>query len=157
MRQSLSVNPSGMRPRTYRTQRWASGLIWGATAISALVLVLAFVDQTGNQSLYAYTESAYARHGVTPDPGLVYAIVYAVTITTTLLWALMIPLSRLRGWWAPALNATAAIITGAIALLMLSSAEYGERIFSPVWGSLILVPAMMGLIATVLLVRRARR
>ncbi|ODT77389.1 MAG: hypothetical protein ABS76_26750 [Pelagibacterium sp. SCN 64-44] len=121
------------------------------------MLAVAALDQGGSQRLYAHTKAAYAAHGVSVDPALVYSIVYAVAVTMTLLWALMIVLSRLRGVWPPFLSAGATMITGVTALLLLTAAEYGERVFSPVWGGLMLVPTGLGIIATILLVRHARR
>lgn len=157
MRQSLSKSPSNGRLQPRGVRRTITATVLATTATSALVLVVAALDQSGTQRLYGYTEAAYATHGVPVDPSLVYSIVYAVGVTLTLLWALMIPLPMLRGWWAPCMNAAATIITGVAALLMLSSVEYGELVFSPVWGALILIPTALGAIATILLVNQARR
>lgn len=121
------------------------------------MLAVSALDQGGSQRLHGHTEAAYAAHGVSVDPALVYSIIYAVAVTVTVLWALMIPLSRLRGLWPPPLSAGATIITGVTALLLLTAAEYGERVFSPVWGGLMLLPTVLGIIATILLVRHARR
>lgn len=132
-----------------------TALIWGAIVTSGLVLAVTIIDQAGSRQLYGFTEAAYAPHGLTPDPGLVYAILYAVAITITLLWGFVFLLSRKRGWWAPVRSAVATFVTGVTAILLLTSTEYGEQVFSPVWGLLVLTPTVLGIIATILLVRDA--
>lgn len=156
MRQSLSKSSTDEQVQTRRDRRWIAVTIWAATATSALTLAVAALDQGGSQRLYGHTEAAYAGHGVSVDPTLVYSIIYAIAVMVTLLWALMIPLSRLRGLRAPSLSAGATIITCVTALLLLTAAEYGERVFSPVWGGLMLLPGALGIIVTILLVRHAR-
>lgn len=156
MRQSLSKRPVGEDTRGGRTPRSAAIWIWAAAAASLVVLVVAFVDQAGGQRLYAFTEAAYAAHGVTPDPGLVYAILYTVATVITLTWGLMLALSKTRGWW-PVIHSTAAtVITAIAAILLLTAAEYGQQVFSPTWGLLLLAPTALGFAATIRLVRDAR-
>ncbi|OAP25476.1 hypothetical protein A4R44_03860 [Amycolatopsis sp. M39] len=157
MRQSLSEQLGGEGTRKRRVRRLPAAVLWTGTAASVLALFATIIDQAGNQSLYGYTEAAYASHGVRPDPGLVYAILYAVAVTVIVLWGLMFLSSRARGWWAPVLSAVPAVVTATIALLLLTATEYGERVFSPVWGILVLLPAVLGVIATISLVRDARR
>lgn len=157
MRQSLSEKLNETSDHPNRKHRSATASIWGAMAASTIVLAAAVIDQTGAQSLYEYTDAAYAAHGVALDPALVYAILYAVAITTTLVWALMLAALRTRGWRPAALSAVATLVTGTVATLLFTASEYGEQIFSPVWGTLTLIPTILGIVTTVQLVRDARR
>ncbi|GAA4660826.1 hypothetical protein GCM10023197_12840 [Gordonia humi] len=131
-------------------------MIWAAVFVSVIVAAATVIDQTGAQSLYGFTDAAYASHGATPDPGLVYGILYAVAFTVALIWALMLVVVKARGWWPPVLSAAATLVTGAVAILLSATTEYGERIFAPVCGLVMLVPTIFGIASTVQLVRDAR-
>lgn len=157
MRQSLSATSDEASVRTGRGHRLAAVLIGAAVATSAIGLATTVVDQTGSQGLYGFTDAAYAHHGVTPDPALVYGILYVVAITITLIWALMLVLLKARGRWPSALSAVATLVTCTVAILLLTASEYGEQVFSPVWGALALIPTILGIAATIQLVRDARR
>ena len=61
-------------------------------------------------------------------------------------------LSRRRS--APVLAVAVTTVTGALALLLLVSSEYGAQIFPPLWGILAILPAAAGAFAVVLLRRR---
>jgi hypothetical protein len=45
-------------------------------------------------------------------------------------------------------------VTGALALFLLGTSEYGTQIFPPLWGILAVLPAAAGALAAVLLRRR---
>ena len=155
MRQSLSHRSD--KARADRGRRAAAITIWIALAASALMIAVTVIDQVGAQSLYEFTDRAYAAHDVVPEQSLVYGILYAVNITIALIWAAMLLISKLRGWWAALLSAAATLVTGSIAIALLTVSEYGERVFSPAWGLMAIVPTVLGVAATVLLARRARR
>lgn len=157
MRQSLSNHSEAAALRASGGARAALILVLIALIASALMFAITVIDQTGTQGLYGFTDAAYAAHGVVPDPSLVYGILYGVAIAITLIWAAMLLGLKLRGWWPAALSAVATLITGILAILLLTATEYDERVFSPVWGLIAVVPTILGVVATVLLAREARR
>lgn len=157
MRQSLSKRSDGTAIRAGRGHRAAVIVIWAALVASALMVAVTVIDQSGTQGLYGFTDDAYAAHGVVPDRSLVYGILYAVAITITLIWAVMLLVLKMRGWWPTVLSTVATLATGTVAILLLTASEYGERVFSPAWGLMALVPTALGITATILLVREARR
>ena len=66
----------------------------------------------------------------------------------------MIRAVRSRRRSAPVLAVAVTTITGALALLLLVTTEYGTQIFPPLWGILAILPAAAGALAVVLLRRR---
>lgn len=157
MRQSLSKQSAAAPRRKRQGHRLAAVLVWAAVGVSLAMLAIVVADQTGAQSLYKFTDAAYASHGVTPDLTLVYGILYGVAITITLIWVLMLVALKAGGWWPSALSAAATLITGTVAVALLTASEYGEQVFSPVWGAFGLIPTALGVAATIGLVRDARR
>lgn len=157
MRQSLSKQSDEASPRRGHGHRLAAVLIWVVVGASVVAFATIFIDQTGARSLYEFTDAAYASHGVTPDATLVYGILYGVFLTVTLIWVLMLVALKARGWWPSALSVAATLVTGTVAILLLTASEYGEQVFSPVWGVLALIPTVLGILATIGLVRDARR
>lgn len=157
MRQSLSEQSTEAPPRRGQSHRLAAVLIWVAVGASVVAFATIVIDQTGARSLYEFSDAAYASHGVTPDATLVYGILYGLFLTITLIWALMLVALKARGWWPSALSAAATLVTGTVAIILLTASEYGEQVFSPVWGVLTLIPTILGIAATIGLVRDARR
>lgn len=157
MRQSLSEQSDATPRRRGQGHRLAAVLIWAAVGASVVTLAIIVIDQTGARGLYEFTEAAYASHGVTPDVTLVYGILYGVAITIALVWVLMLVALKARGWWPSALSVAATLVTGTVAIVLLTASEYGEQVFSPVWGALAVIPTVLGVAATIGLVRDARR
>ncbi|MDR2997889.1 MAG: hypothetical protein LBU78_07200 [Microbacterium sp.] len=106
--------------------------------------------------MFSYTANVYASHQVSVNPGLVYAIIYTVAITLAVVWFLTAVLVRSPRPWTSVLIGFALAVTGVLGDLLLTSAEYGERVFSPAWGVLALLPAVFGAIALVVHLRRLR-
>jgi hypothetical protein len=75
-------------------------------------------------------------------------------VTASLLWLLVVRAVRSGRRSAPVLAVVVAMITAALAVLLLASTEYGAQIFPPVWGILALLPPAAGVATAVLLLRR---
>ena len=157
MRQSLSENRSIYhRPSELPARNWpaAARAVYLAVALSAVLVVVAIIDQTGGRSLADHTAAMYAPYGKRPDPGLLYGLVYTVAAVGALLWLLVLRAVQSRGRSAPILAVVVTTVTGALALILLGTSEYGTRIFPPLWGILAILPAAAGALAVVLLRRR---
>lgn len=147
MRQSLSETPvaGGQRgPAVFA--------LWGAVVLSVVLAVAAIADQASIHALRDYSADMYARYDVAANPGALYAILYTVAIIGALLWLPAVLGARKR--WAPAAAIVATVIAAGLALLVFTTAEYGEMLFPPVWGVLALLPALAGVLGVVLLFRR---
>lgn len=127
-----------------------------AIGLSAVLAAAAVVDQTGGHSLTDHATAVYAPYGESPDGNLLYGLVYAVAAVGALLWLPVLRAVRSGRRSAPVLAAAVSTVTAALALLLLASTEYGERIFPSLWGILALLPAAAGVCATVLLFRRGQ-
>ena len=156
MRQSLSETRGiSYRPPEPATRNWpaAARAVLLAIVLSAVLAVVAIIDQTGGRSLADHVASVYAPYGKRPDPSLLYGLVYAVAAIGALLWLLVLRVVRSRGRSAPILAVVVTTVTAALALLLLVSSEYGAQIFPPLWGVLAVLPAAAGILAAVLLRR----
>jgi hypothetical protein len=127
-----------------------------AIALSAVLVVVAIIDQAGGRSLADHAAAMYARDGKRPDPSLLYGLVYTVAAVGVLLWLLVLRVVQSRGRSAPILAVVVTTVTGALALLLFVSSEYGAQIFPPLWGVLAILPAAAGVLAAVRL-RSGRR
>jgi hypothetical protein len=159
MRQSLSENrTTSSRPPApvTRNRRGAARAVLLAIALSAVLVVVAIIDQTGGRSLADHAAAVYAPYGKRPDPNLLYGLVYTVAAIGALLWLLALRVVRSRGRSAPILTVVVTTVTAALALLLFVSREYGAQIFPPLWGILAVLPAAAGILATMLL-RSGRR
>jgi peptidoglycan/LPS O-acetylase OafA/YrhL len=160
MRQSLSENRSTYtHPPEPTTRNWraAARAVLLAIVLSAVLVVVAIIDQTGGRSLADHVTTMYAPYGKRPDPSLLYGLVYAVAAIGALLWLLVLRVVQSRGRSAPILTVVVTTVTAALALLLLASSEYGAQIFPPLWGILAVLPPAAGILATVLLRRRSGR
>ncbi|MEE6286307.1 hypothetical protein V2J52_01415 [Georgenia sp. MJ173] len=159
MRQSLSETASIRRPAgpTPGSSRGATGAVVSAIALTVVLLGAAIIDHAGARSLLDHAAAAYASYGTSPDPALLYGIVYTVSVVGLLLWLPVLRAARRGRRWAPIAAGTATVVTGMLALTLLFITEYGAPIFPPLWGALALLPALAGAVAVVLLVRRPAR
>ena len=159
MRQSLSENRETLyRPPEPTSRNWraASRAVLLAIALSMVLVVVAIIDQAGGRSLADHAAAMYAPHGKRPDPSLLYGLVYTVAAVGALLWLLVLRVVQSRGRSAPILAVVVTTATGALALLLFVSSEYGAQIFPPLWGVLAILPAAAGVLAAVRL-RSGRR
>jgi hypothetical protein len=159
MRQSLSENRgTSYRPPEPATRSWrgAARAVLLAIVLSAVLVVVAIIDQAGGRSLAEHAAAIYAPYGKRPDPSLLYGLVYTVAAVGALLWLLVLRVVQSRGRSAPILAVVVTTVTAALALLLLVSSEYGAQIFPPLWGVLAILPAAAGILAAVLL-RSGRR
>jgi len=154
MRQSLSENPVSMsRPATRQRGSGASAL-WAAFVLSAVLAAAAIADQAAIHALRDYSTDMYARYDVPANSGALYAILYTAAVVGALSWLPAVIGAHKGRRWAPAAATVAAVIAAGLALLMFTTAEYGEMLFPPVWGVLALLPALAGVLGVVLLFRR---
>jgi hypothetical protein len=157
MRQSLSENrDTYYRPPEPPIRNWpaAARAVYLAVALSAVLVVVAIIDQTGGRSLADHAAAMYAPYGKRPDPSLLYGLIYTVAAVGALLWLLVLRAVQSRGRSAPILAVVVTTVTGALALLLLGTSEYGAQIFPSLWGILAVLPAAAGALAAVLLRRR---
>ena len=160
MRQSLSENRTTYtHPPEPTTRNWpaAARAVLLAIVLSAVLMVVAIIDQTGGRSLADHVTTMYAPYGKRPDPSLLYGLVYAVAAIGALLWLLVLRVVQSRGRSAPILTVVVTTVTAALALLLFVLSEYGAQIFPPLWGTLAVLPAAAGILAAVLLRRRSGR
>jgi hypothetical protein len=159
MRQSLSENRETFyHPPEPTTRNWrgAARAVLLAITLSAVLVVVAIIDQAGGRSLADHAAAMYAPYGKRPDPSLLYGLVYTVAAVGALLWLLVLRVVQSRGRSAPILTVVVTTVTAALALLLFVSREYGAQIFPPLWGVLAILPAAAGVLAAVLL-RSGRR
>lgn len=144
MRQSLSERPAPARAVT------------AAIALPVVLVVAALIDQAGGRSLANHAIAMYAPYGKAPSSGLLYGLLYTVAVVGALLWLVVLRPARNGRRSAPVLAVVMVVITAALALLLLTSAEYGSAIFPPLWGILALLSPVAGVVATVFLFRRSK-
>ena len=157
MRQSLSENRvTSYRPPEPTPRNWpaAARAVYLAVALSAVLVAVAIIDQTGGRSLADHAAAMYAPYGKRPDPNLLYGLVYTVAAVGALLWLPVVRSVRSHRRSARVLAVVVSTITAALALLLLGTSEYGTQIFPPLWGILAILPAAAGALAVVLLRRR---
>lgn len=157
MRQSLSeTREIDHRPAEPRTRNWrgASRAVTLAVGLSAVLAVVAIIDQAGGRSLADHAAAMYAPYGKRPDPDLLYGLVYTVAAVGALLWLLVARSVRSRGRSALVLAVVATVTTAGLALILLGISEYGAQIYPPLWGILAILPAAAGTVAVALLRRR---
>ena len=157
MRQSLSENRvTSYRPPEPKAQNWpaAGRAVYLAVALSAVLVVVAIIDQTGGRSLADHAVTMYAPYGKRPDPNLLYGLVYTVAAVGALLWLPVVRSVRSHRRSARVLAIVMSTITAALALLLFVVSEYGTQIFPPLWGILAILPPAAGAFAVVLLRRR---
>lgn len=157
MRKSLSQTSIPPTTPDTRATGWVRSALWAAAALSALVAAVAAADQAGGQRLISYTENVYASHQISVTVSLVYAIIYAVAVVLAVVWTLTAVLVGSRVRWTAPLTCVALAITGIAGVLLLTSSEYGERVFSPAWGILTLIPSVFGALAVALHLNHGRR
>lgn len=154
MRQSLSeYRSTDLHTPEPMIRNWpaAARAVMLAIALSAVLAVVAIVDQAGGRSLADHAAAMYAPYGKRPDPDLLYGLVYTVAAVGALLWLPVIRSVRSRGRSARVLAVVVTLITAGLALLLLVSTEYGAQIFPSRWGILAFLPAAAGTFAVVLL------
>lgn len=100
-----------------------------AVALSAILLVVAIIDQITTRSLADHATAMYAPYGKRPDLNLLYGLVYTVAAVGAVLWLLVNRAVRACSRSAPALAVVVTTITAALALLLLVLTEYGAQIF----------------------------
>jgi hypothetical protein len=122
-----------------------------AAVLSLVLAVAGIIDQAGGQSLVDHTADVYASYGKQPSSGLLYGLVYSVAVVNVLLWLLV------ARWPKAALAIVAVLITASLAVVLLTTSEYGAHLFPALWGVLALLPAVAGIAATVVVVRRSGR
>jgi hypothetical protein len=157
MRQSLSeIRSTYPHPPEPAARNWpaAARAVMLAVALSAVLVVVAIIDQAGGRSLADHATAIYTPYGKQADPNLLYGLLYTVAAAGALLWLLVARSVRSRRRSAPVLAVTVTTITGALALLLFTATEYGAQIFPPLWGILAILPPVAGILAAVLLRRR---
>lgn len=157
MRQSLSENREiDSHPAEPVTRNWrgAARAVTLAVALSAVLAVVAIVDQVGGRSLADHAAAMYAPYGKQPDPDLLYGLVYTVAAVGAVLWLLVIRSVRSRRRSARVLTVVVTVITAGLALILLGISEYGTQIYPPLWGVLAILPPAAGACAVMLLRRR---
>jgi hypothetical protein len=159
MRQSLSVKA---RPHVAAVEQLAGRspaavrLVIGAVALSATLAVAALVDQMGAQTLIEHTTSIYASHTEEPGAGLVYGLLYGVAGLGVLLWTGVLQAARRFPRVGAAMSGVATVVMATLAVVLLASNEYGQRVYPPVWGLVALLAPLAGALATVRLLSRGR-
>ncbi|HEY9410848.1 MAG TPA: hypothetical protein VIP77_14805 [Jiangellaceae bacterium] len=154
MRQSLSetlpvpTTPTGRR-------RSAGYAVVVAVALSVVVAVAAIVDQVGGRTLIEHADATYASSGKQPSASLLYGLMYTVAVVDAALWLLVLRVARSRRRAAGVLAVIVTAISASLAALLLVSTEYDARIFPPLWGVLAILPAVAGILAAALLLRRS--
>ena len=82
-------------------------------------------------SIADHVTAMYAPYGKRPDPSLLYGLVYTVAAVGALLWLLVLRVVQSRGRSASILAVVVTAVTGALALILLGTSEYGTQIFPP--------------------------
>lgn len=155
MRKSLSESPhTSSIPSSPGRHRPVAALLVVAAALSLLVAAAALADQVSFHGIRDHAVDIYAPHGVHPNGGLLYALLYGVTGLMALLWLAALGATRARNWLAPVVIGVVTAINSALGVGLLVAAEYDTRIYPPLWGILAVLPAGAGLTALVMAIRR---
>jgi len=150
MRQSLSDNPVVHPVASAAGRRTAVA----AVVLSVVLAAAAIADEAGGRTLIDHATTAYASYGKQPSAGLLYGLVYGVAVVDALLWLLVAGVARSHRRIAAGLVVLVLLLTAGLAVVLLTSSEYGVHIFPPLWGVLALLPAAAGVVAVALLFRQ---
>jgi hypothetical protein len=127
-----------------------------AALLSAALVAAAVVDRVTGQGLADHAAELYAPDGEDADPNLLYGLVVTVGAVGVGLWLLVARAVRKRRWYAPVLAVAVVVTTATLAVTLLVSAEYGERIFPTSWGLLALLGPAAGAVTIVSLLAERR-
>jgi hypothetical protein len=125
--------------------------------LCVFLALAAIIDQTGAHALTDHADSMYAPYGKKPSAGVLYGLVCSVAIVDAVLWLVVVRVARSHRRPAMALSVIVSAVCAGLAVLLLVSSECGERIFPPLWGVLAMLPAVAGVLAATLLLRRDSR
>lgn len=132
------------------------GALGVAAALAAVPAIAALIDQGTVRALRDHSLSMYGANGIEIDPGLLYAVVYSVAGVLFVLWLV----AWLTAWIGRRAALSVAIImvllNATATLTMLFATEYGELVFPPIWGILVGLPVLPGVLAVVLGIRSRR-
>lgn len=118
-----------------------------ATVLSVALGVAALVDQTATHSLIDHADAMYAPHGKDPSAGLLYGVLYTISVVGLVLWLLALRAHRAGSRWAAVVTVLDAVLVAALALVLLTSREYGEQIWPARWGVLALLSPLAGVVS----------
>ncbi len=149
MRQSLSESPT-----IQRTSGRPVAVL--AVVLSAVLAVVAIIDQAGGRSLIDHATAVYAPYDKHPTAGVTYGLVYGVAAINVLTWLLVAGLARAHRVIAAGVAVLAFLVTASLAAILLTVTEYGVHPFPPLWGVLALLPAVAGAAVPVVLLRQPR-
>jgi len=127
----------------------------GSVLLAAALSAVAAADQAGERRLLDHAVGVYVAHDVEVSSALLYGLVHTVTGVGVVTWLVaFLAAGARRWWWGPTASGAAVAVTATLALTLLFTAEYGERVFPPVWGLVAALPLLTGAGALVLQLRR---
>lgn len=118
-----------------------------ALGLSVLLAVVALADQVGGQSLMDHADAMYASHDKDPSAGLLYGTLYATAGLGIVLWLVALRSVRAGSRRARLVVAADVLVLALLAVLLLTSSEYGDQIWPARWGILALLPSLAGVAA----------
>ncbi len=106
----------------------------GVGLVATIVAMIAmFIDHGGANTVAAQAEKVYAPHGVDPNPGLIWSILYTVFSLTAVAFAItLIGAVRERGWarWS---GFGVAIVSGFSLAYLTVASEYDSPLLPLSW------------------------
>ena len=121
--------------------------------LSAVLGVAAIGDWLTGQGLADHAATIEAPDGGHTSPNLLYGLLVAVAIVGTGHFLFVVRAVHTRRRSAPALALGAVLTTATLAIALLVSTEYDQRIFPPLWGGLALLAPAAGTRTVVSLIR----
>src|SRR5699024_9724 len=98
-----------------------------------VALIAMFIDHTGNNTVAAQVQQVYGPHGMDPNPGIIWSILYTVFAIPAIAFAIaVVGVTRERGWarwWG---SATAVVSGLSLAYLSVAS-EYDSPLLPQTW------------------------
>lgn len=98
-----------------------------------VALIAMLIDHAGNNTVAAQAERVYGPHGLDPNPGVIWSILYTVFVLTAIALAIaVVGVIRDRGWarwWG---SATAVVSGLSLAYLSVAS-EYDSPLLPQTW------------------------
>lgn len=137
--------------RDPRTAEIAMGL---GLLLTVTTLIASVIDQARVHSIADHVTALYAPLGLHPDPNVLSGFLDAIGAFGTVLWLTMIWAVSRHKPWARVVSRLIFVVATGVGLLVLSASEYGTPIFPTVWGVLVLLPCVAGLVAVLALQHR---
>lgn len=100
---------------------------------SIVAIIAMLIDHVGNNSVAAHATEVYTPHGLDPNSGLIWSILYTVFALTAIAFAVALVGARRERLWARWWGSAAGIVSGLSLAYIAVATEYDSPILPQSW------------------------